>query len=161
MERPDEQFFTPSGYKAQNHRKLTESMEDYLEMICRASQTEGYVRIHYLAERLNVTPSSASKMVSNLKALGLVDFQRYGIIKPSEKGWAVGNYLLYRHDVLIQFFQVLNHSAEELKQVEQVEHYLEEKTVKNLELLTHFLKNSPSFSVQPKGGTKTGKGNIK
>ena len=42
MENAPDEFHTPSGYKAQNQEKLTESMEDYLEMICRFSQSRGY-----------------------------------------------------------------------------------------------------------------------
>jgi Mn-dependent DtxR family transcriptional regulator len=104
-------------------------------MICRYSKEENYVRISALSKILNVKPSSSSKMVNKLKELDLVEFEKYGIIKPTSKGWDIGNYLLYRHDMLHSFFCMINHSTDELEQVEQVEHFINEQTVRNIELL--------------------------
>ena len=61
-------FHTVRGYQLleQNKRLLTSAMEDYLEMICRNSLQDGYIRINKLAELLNVKASSASKMVQKL-----------------------------------------------------------------------------------------------
>lgn len=137
-ENPD--FYTQKGYQLRNHTEMTGAMEDYLEMICRQSLSDGYVRINFLAGRLNVRPSSASKMVYQLRDLGYVAFEKYGLIQPTEKGWTLGRYLLYRHDVLHRFFCMVNGSEDELEQVEQVEHYLNEETVHNLETLMHRLE---------------------
>lgn len=128
-------FYTQKGYQMRSHQQITGAMEDYLEMICRQAKAEGYVRINFLANLLNVRPSSASKMVYQLRDLGLVSFEKYGLIEPTAPGWTLGNYLLYRHDVLHRFFCLVNRSADELEQVEQVEHYVNEKTVHNLEHL--------------------------
>ena len=103
-------FYTLKGYSRNENEKLTSSMEDYLEMICRHIQENGYIRIHFLAEQLHVRPSSASKMVGKLREMGLVEFEKYGLIIPTERGMAVGRYLLWRHDVLHRFFRLLNHS---------------------------------------------------
>lgn len=128
-------FFTQKGYEMRSGKQVTSAMEDYLEMICRQSRTEGYARINFLAQRLNVRPSSASKMVYQLRDLGLVAFEKYGLIQPTEEGGALGRYLLYRHDVLHRFFCWVNGTDDELEQVEQVEHYVSESTVRNLETL--------------------------
>ena len=132
-------YYTLEGYRRKNNRLVTESMEDYLEMICRYSLQEGYIRVNTLAELLNVKPSSSSKMVGVLKQAGLVSFERYGIVRPTDKGMRLGKYLLYRHDVLQRFFCWLNHSEDELEQVEQVEHYMTPQSVHNIEL---FLKDN-------------------
>ena len=132
-ERPD--FYTQKGYQMRRHEKMTGAMEDYLEMICRQAQTDDYVRIGDLAGRLNVRPSSASKMVGQLRELGLVSFERYGLIQPTAEGWQAGRWLLHRHEVLHQFFRLVNSSANELELVEQVEHYIDARTVSNLEAL--------------------------
>ena len=79
-ENPD--FYTQKGYQLRNHTEMTGAMEDYLEMICRQSLSDGYVRINFLAGRLNVRPSSASKMVYQLRDLGYVAFEKYGLIQP-------------------------------------------------------------------------------
>ena len=124
--KPD--FYTQKGYQMRSQHALTGAMEDYLEMICRQAEADG-------------CPSSASKMVYQLRALGLVAFEKYGLIQPTEKGWSVGRWLLHRHEVLHRFFCMLNGSTDELELVEQVEHYLNEDTVRNLEALLERLEH--------------------
>ena len=136
LDNDSREFYTLKGYRLQNGGDITEAMEDYLEMICRHIQENGYIRIHFLAEQLHVRPSSASKMVGKLREMGLVEFEKYGLIIPTERGMAVGRYLLWRHDVLHRFFRLLNHSDCQLEQVEKVEHFMSRETMENLEKLT-------------------------
>ena len=135
-----EEFYTLKGYELAEGSEITSSMEDYLEMICRLLKTEEYVRISVLAEKLNVKPSSASKMVNNLKMLGLVTFEKYGYIKLTEKGAVIGEYLLYRHEVINEFLCLVNNSESELEQVEKIEHFLNKKTIDNLKKITGKIK---------------------
>ncbi len=128
----DQDFYTQKGYEMRSGKNVTSAMEDYLEMICRQTNMEGYARINFLAQRLNVRPSSASKMVYQLRDLGLVAFEKYGLIRPTEEGSTLGGYLLYRHDLLHRFFCWVNGTQDELEQVEQVEHYVNETTLRNL-----------------------------
>ena len=73
-------FYTMKGYELAADAQITTAMEDYLEMICRLEEEEaGPVRIRALSQKLHVKPSSASKMVSNLREKGLVTAQKYGI----------------------------------------------------------------------------------
>lgn len=135
-----EEFYTLKGYELAEGSEITSSMEDYLEMICRLLKTEEYVRISVLAEKLHVMPSSASKMVNNLKMLGLVTFEKYGYIKLTEKGAVIGEYLLYRHEVINEFLCLVNNSESELEQVEKIEHFLNKKTIDNLKKITGKIK---------------------
>lgn len=125
-------FYTLKGYSLLEHARITSSMEDYLEMIYRLYQEEKSLRIGRVAEYLHVKPSSASKMITNLKAQGLVEFERYGIITLTENGIALGEYLLFRHDILHRFFCFLNHSEDELEQVEKVEHFIDSRTISHI-----------------------------
>lgn len=134
-------YYTLNGYRRNSSDLLSASMEDYLEMICRCHQNGEGVRINFLAKQLNVKPSSASKMVLHLKESGLVLFEHYSSIHPTNKGWKIGNYLLHRHQVLNEFFCLLNHSSNELEQVEKVEHFIFPNTLENLERLTQQLKS--------------------
>ncbi len=128
------QFYTLKGYELAQGVFVTAAMEDYLEMICRLSdEGEGPVRIRALSKRLHVKPSSASKMVSNLREKGLIEAEKYGEIRLTKEGKAFGEYLLYRHGLLHRFFCYLNHSQNELEQVEKIEHFVEEKTVRSIQ----------------------------
>ncbi|PJJ26669.1 metal-dependent transcriptional regulator [Lacrimispora celerecrescens] len=126
-------FYTLKGYSLLEHTQITSSMEDYLEMICRIHRGGQPIRIKELAECLHVKPSSASKMVGNLRKQGLVCFEKYGTVSLTEDGLELGEYLLFRHEVLRRFFCYINQNSNELEQVEKVEHFIEPKTVYNIE----------------------------
>ena len=129
-------FYTMKGYRLQSDSKMTSAMEDYLEMITRLSGQGGSVRVSELSRMLHVKASSATKMVQQLVQEGFVLAERYGDIALTERGRAMGNYLLYRHDVIHRFLCLLNHSGDELEQAEKIEHFLTCETVKNLDLLS-------------------------
>nr|WP_243108451.1 iron dependent repressor, metal binding and dimerization domain protein [Maliibacterium massiliense] len=134
------EFRTIKGYNRKNNPTLTDAMEDYLEMICRDARKYGYARINHLAAALHVKPSSCSKMVSHLRALELVDSERYGVICPTQRGWEIGGYLLHRHDILHAFLCLLNQTQNETEQTEQLEHFVTERTLRNLERLIPLLE---------------------
>lgn len=129
-------FYTLKGYQQNEAKELTASMEDYLEMICRILKYTDVVRINELADKLHVKPSSASKMVNNLKEAGYIEFQKYGYIVGTKKGLEAGSYLLHRHNVLHDFLCRINHTENELDQVEKMEHFINEPTINNIEKLT-------------------------
>ena len=132
---PENNFYTLKGYALLAGSAITSSMEDYLEMIYRIYSSGDAVRIGALAERLNVRPSSASKMVKNLKKHGLVSSERYGYIKLTDAGFEFGKYLVFRHDVLHRFLCFINKSDNELSQVEKIEHFINPETVENIKKL--------------------------
>ena len=129
-------YFTLKGYVQKDHNELSYAMEDYLEMIYRLLNEQTVVRIGQLSAKLNVKPSSCSKIVQLLKESGYIDYEKYGYIALTEKGQTDGSYLLYRHNVLQQFLCTLNHSPDELEQVEKIEHFLNKTTIENLRELT-------------------------
>ncbi len=136
------QFYTLKGYQVKESSALTPAMEDYLEMICRLLEQGRVVRIGELAEQLHVKPSSASKMIELLRQGEFVDCQKYDYVRLTEKGRAQGQYLLYRHQVLQRFLCLLNHTANELEQVEKIEHFLNRQTVANLDALADLLEKA-------------------
>lgn len=136
-----EGYYTMKGYERANAEELTSSMEDYLEMICRMEKEGDPVRVSLVAANLHVRPSSASKMLDHLKEAGYIDFRKYGTIMVTDKGHMEGRYLLHRHQVLHEFFCALNHTDSELEQVEKIEHYINRRTMENMEQILPFLKS--------------------
>lgn len=139
MNKNESEFFTMKGY-VEHTQGLTASMEDYLEMIYRLSESGGVIRVSELAACLHVRPPSASKMSVILKNEGFLSFQKYGYLTLTEKGKKAGKYLLYRHDTVHKFLCLLNGSENELEQAEKIEHFINAKTVENLARLTENLK---------------------
>ncbi|MCL1843360.1 MAG: metal-dependent transcriptional regulator [Defluviitaleaceae bacterium] len=125
-------FYTLKGYALLENNAITSSMEDYLEMIYRIHSAGEAVRIGALAENLNVKPSSASKMVGNLKKQGFVSSEKYGYIKLTDEGSEFGKYLVFRHDTLHRLLCHINRSENEVEQVEKIEHFINAETVENI-----------------------------
>lgn len=142
-------FYTLKGYQLNTQIELTTAMEDYLEMIYRITLANNRIKVSDLSKRLHVKPSSVTKMLQQLNHAEYIKTEKYGDITITEKGRRMGEYLLYRHDVIHRFLCVLNHSENELEQVEKIEHFLDEKTVKNIDSLIEKLKKENPIS-EPK-----------
>lgn len=142
----NEKFHTVRGYQLmeQSNRLLTPAMEDYLEMIYRYSQQEGYIRINKLAEQLNVKASSASRMVQRLGELRMLKYERYGIITLTEKGRQIGSFLLTRHTIIESFLRTIG-SGDNLYETELIEHNISLETLRNINLLNKFLEANPEI----------------
>mgnify|MGYP003761943013 CR=1 FL=1 len=141
----EREFHTVRGYQMLHaeEKLLTSSMEDYLEMIYRICLAEEYVRINQLAEKLNVRPSSATKVVQKLKALQLIHYQRYGIIQLTEEGAVIGAFLLKRHQIIEQFLRNLGIENTLLKDTEMIEHDVSLATLENMRIMNEFLYHNP------------------
>jgi len=126
------EFYTLKGYKLKENNYITESMEDYLEMIYRKANNKS-ITIKELSESLNVKAPSVSKMINKLKKLNLTSFEKYGKVSLTNEGLILGKYLLYRHNILKKFFKLLNKDKYYLEQVEKVEHFIDFDTILNLE----------------------------
>jgi len=125
------EFRTQKGYDMTENSEMTTAMEDYLEMICRRAGVDG-IHVRDLANDLHVKPSSASKMIGQLKKLEFVTQENYGTIYLTAKGRQVGEYLLFRHRVIHRFLCFLNQSQDELYETERLEHFFSKTTIINL-----------------------------
>ena len=133
-------FYTLKGYSILEENAVTSSMEDYLEMIYRIHSAGEVVRIGTVAQLLNVRPSSATKMVNNLKKHGLASSEKYGYIQLTKTGIELGRYLVFRHETLHRLLCLINKSDNELEQVEKIEHFFNIETIENI---NEYLENLP------------------
>lgn len=145
-----EEFYTFRGYTlAQFERDdLSPSMEDYLEMIYRLSQGDGFTRVNDLAQSLNVQPPSVTKMSQRLSMKGLIQYERYGVIVLTRLGRQVGEYLFERHAMLEEFFRIIGVRQRLLENVERIEHNLTPEATQCLFQLVGFLQENPGIREQ-------------
>lgn len=143
----DKSFHTVRGYQMLNteNKILTSGMEDYLEMIYRICKKDEYARINQLASKLNVRPSSTSKIIQKLKVLCLVDYEKYGIIKLTNEGREIGAFLLKRHDIIAIFLKNLGIEATLLKDTEMIEHDVGINTLSAIHTLNNFFDKNPEI----------------
>jgi DtxR family Mn-dependent transcriptional regulator len=138
-------FYTFRGYLMMpGEQKMTPSMEDYLEMIYRLHSQQTHVRTTQLAERLNVRASSVTKTVQKLAGLGLLNYEKYGLICLTKKGEKLGKFLLKRHITIESFFRLIGvKESTILRDTEMIEHHLSPNAFNRIKLLYQFLKTHP------------------
>ena len=139
----EKEFLTDSGYAGEIRKNggMTPAAEDYLEMICRLAHSDEAgengalrpVRIGELAEKLHVSPSSASRMAQTMALRGYIDFKRYGFITLTAEGQETGEYLIRRHTVVMRFLEWLREDPDGFGEAERIEHHLSRQTVEAME----------------------------
>ncbi len=140
-------FYTFRGYtlhSAERPDSLSASMEDYLEMIWRLSQQDTYTRVLGLAAALHVQPPSASRMLRRLAEEGLVLYERYGVVKLTEQGRTIGEFLLQRHNLLERFVRFLG-LEDVLEDAERIEHNISNQAVSGIARLLEFFEARPEL----------------
>ncbi|MBB5173092.1 transcriptional regulator MntR [Texcoconibacillus texcoconensis] len=103
----------------------TPSMEDYLERIYLLIEEKGYARVSDIAEALEVHPSSVTKMVQKLDQSQYLVYEKYRGLVLTPKGKKIGKRLVYRHDLLEDFMDIIGVAGENIyEDVEGIEHHL-------------------------------------
>ncbi len=139
-------FYTFSEYMKKEDDSLTASMEDYLEMIYRLSDKNGFTRISELSAALNVQPPSATKMVQKISEMQFIKYEKYGVIMLEDKGRKMGERLIKRHNVIADFLGLLGVPEDDiLTETEKIEHTVNEKTMKRFNDLIQFMYDNPDI----------------
>ena len=84
---------------------ISAAVEDYAKAIYELEVRDGCARTSALADRISVTPASASQMVKRLAELGLVSYSRYRGARLTEKGRRLALEVI-RHHRLLELFLV-------------------------------------------------------
>jgi DtxR family Mn-dependent transcriptional regulator len=129
--------------KKMTGRKKVE--EEYLEVILELTNEKGgLARVSDIAERLGISPASVTEMIQKLQKNGLVIHERYGPIKLTERGTEIAEIVRKRHDILKTFLKLLGINEEIAeKDACEIEHNVNQETVKRLTSLIEFIQQTP------------------
>ncbi|UOQ85989.1 transcriptional regulator MntR [Gracilibacillus salinarum] len=120
----------------------TPTMEDYIEQIYILMETKGYARVSAIAEALQVQPSSVTKMVQKLDKDDYLNYEKYQGLILTPKGKKVGERLVYRHELLEKFLQIIGVNEENIyTDVEGIEHHLSWNSIDRIGSLVQFLED--------------------
>lgn len=126
-------------------RMRTPTMEDYLETIFNLIKEKGYARVADIAERLDVHPSSVTKMVQRLDKDEYLVYEKYRGFMLTNKGKKLGKRLVDRHELLESFLQLLAVPEDVVnRDVEGMEHHVSPETLDALSDLLQFFAEEPS-----------------
>ena len=128
--------------------KLTQSLEDYLEVIHVLLQTNKIARIRDIAAALTVKMPSVARAVAELKKQGLVSQEPYSGVELTEEGKKVAVTILSRHLLLRQFLQHLGVSDDNANtDACNMEHILSAETLAKIE---EFMKSVENLNKRKK-----------
>src|SRR5690625_4987060 len=116
-------------------------MEDYIEQIYSLISTKGYARVTDLAEALVVHPSTVTKMIQKLDKESFVHYEKYRGFILTEKGEEIGKRLVFRHDLLEEFLELIGvDEANIYDDVEGIEHHLSWNAIDRIADLVSYFK---------------------
>ena len=117
-----------------NHVKLSQSLEDYLEMVHMLRLANGIARVKDIAAALSVKMPSVAKAILELKKLGLVTQEPYSGVELTEEGRKAAADVLNRH-ILLKGFLIRLGVPEAIadKDACSMEHILSAETLSTIE----------------------------
>lgn len=114
--------------------KLSQSLEDYLEMVHMLRMAHGIARVKDIAAALQVKMPSVAKAILELKKYGLVTQEPYSGVELTEAGQRAASLVLNRHILLKGFLIRLGVSeAVADKDACCMEHILSAETLSKIE----------------------------
>lgn len=117
--------------------KLSESLEDYLEVILNLEQAKKVARAKDIADKMGVQRGSVTSALKSLKNKKLINYEPYSFITLTSKGKTLAQEITRRHrilrDFLLNVLQVDEETAESTAC--RMEHAIDSKS---LEMLLSF-----------------------
>jgi DtxR family Mn-dependent transcriptional regulator len=84
---------------------LSESLEDYLEVILALEQAHKVARVKDIAEKIGVQLGSVTGTLKNLKEKELINYKPYSFITLTKKGKKLAEEVSRRHNIIKNFLQ--------------------------------------------------------
>lgn len=135
----------------QTKKKISASLEDYLEAIYLIIEEKQAVKAVEVARFLNVGRSSVTEALKSLANKGLVNYGRYDVLTLTKDGEKIAKKVIKKHKILYNFFKnVLNLNEEEANQNAcQIEHIISEdafnKFTKYIEFNETYSKSNDEY----------------
>lgn len=85
-------------------KKLTFTMENYLEAIYELTKDGGGARVSDIAEKLRVTKASTNSAMASLAERGLIQNEKYRLVYLTPEGLEVAEFTAKKHQTIQRFF---------------------------------------------------------
>ncbi|MBN1328273.1 MAG: metal-dependent transcriptional regulator [Candidatus Heimdallarchaeota archaeon] len=127
---------------------ITSTIEDYLESVLFQCEEKGFAKVTEIANDLNVSKASVTEMISKLKNLGLVVFEKYGTITLTSEGKKIASKIKDRHILLESFLTLIGVDSKiASKDCCVMEHDLSKETIIQLKNFYSFLEKPEQKDV--------------
>lgn len=131
-------------------KKLSQSLEDYIEAIYVISLNSKVVRVKEVAEFLNVKTPSVVDAIGKLSERGLVVHEKYGYLELTDEGYRLAKEVNNKHERLFKFLkEVLGvSSTTSKKDACNIEHYISKEAMEKMIKFTNFIDSCPGGEPQ-------------
>ena len=125
-------------------KRLSESMEDYLEIIYRLEEKKGFARTSDISSFFGHKPSSVTGMLQKLDEQALVNYEKYRGVTLTAKGKQLAKDVSRRHETLVSFLKVLGIDKEIAEEDAcRIEHAVHKDTIERLRKFVGFVQKAP------------------
>jgi len=126
-------------------RKLSASLQDYLEAIYEISREKGFAQAQRIADQLGVSKSSVSWALNQLSEKELIHYKPYEAITLTEKGKAAGRRLARRHEEIKGFLTEILGINEQVAEDNacRMEHVIDRKIFDRMRMFMGFMEKCP------------------
>jgi DtxR family transcriptional regulator, Mn-dependent transcriptional regulator len=126
-------------------KKLTQSLEDYLEAIHIIGLESKVVRVKEVAHFLEVKTPSVVDAVNKLKEAGFVLHEKYGYLELTGKGVERAQKIYTKHEKIYKFFRDILNVSDEISKKDacKIEHYISVETMDNMIKFIKFIDTCP------------------
>ncbi len=125
--------------------ELSESLEDYLEVILDLEQVRKVARGKDIADRMGVQRGSVTSALKNLEEKGLINYEPYSFITLTIKGKKIAKEIAHRHTVLKDFLVLILQIDEQTAESTacRMEHAIDKKSLERLTNFFNYIYDCP------------------
>ncbi len=126
--------------------KLSQSLEDYLEIIYNKLQENNKVKAVDIARELSVSRASVTEALNKLAEKKYINYEKYGEILITKEGVEKAKEIVFLHNELTLFFINLGIEAKEAENTAcKIEHIVSNNIKERVLAFNEFCKNNPEF----------------
>ncbi len=124
---------------------LSESLEDYLEIILELEENNKVARAKDIADKMGVKRGSVTSALKNLSERGLINYEPYSFITLTPEGTKLAKNVVYRHTVIKDFLVKVLHIDEKIAEPTacRMEHTVDKLTLERMVSFFDFIFDCP------------------
>ena len=125
---------------------LSQSLEDYLEIIYNEINKNNAVKAIDISRQLNVSRASVTEALNKLAEKGYINYAKYGSVEITKKGIDKAKEIVLRHNELTSFFINMGIEAKEAEITAcKIEHVISKEISDKILVFNKYCKDNPDF----------------
>ena len=125
---------------------LSQSLEDYLEIIYNEIKKNSSVKAIDISRQLNVSRATVTEAINKLAQKGYIDYEKYGTVEITKKGIDKAKEIVLRHNELTLFFVNMGIEKKEAEMTAcKIEHVISKNIRDKIVVFNQSINNNPEL----------------